>query len=596
MGFRGFNGIRYINSETTHAPNMTTTPVARWRLAPADVAVVNHLQDKTGLHRVFCQLLAQRGITTPAAAATFFDPQLNALHDPFRMKGMEAAVTRLHTAIDRKETILLYGDYDVDGTTSVALLHQFLAPIHNNLDYYLPDRYAEGYGLSRKGIDHAHTQGATLMLVVDCGIRAVAQVAYAKTLGIDVVICDHHHPGPIIPDAVAVLDPKRADCAYPYKELSGCGVAFKLAQAYTARYKLPTEPLYALLDYLVISIAADIVPITGENRILAYWGLKTLNKTKRAGLLTLLTQSNRQPPLTITDIVFGFAPRLNAAGRMGDARLAVRLLLADDRQHATDLAQQLETRNNLRREYDRQTAEEGKAMVAAHPEWHHARSLVLYHPEWHKGVVGIAAARMVEAFHKPTVMLTENHGRLTGSARSVRGFNVYEALLACEDLLENFGGHDYAAGLTLRPENLERFRERFEEAVAERIERTLLRPELQLNAVLNFPDITPEFWQTLQRFAPFGPGNRSPLFGSKHIQDIGYSKALRNNHLRLAVRQPDSTTLYGIAFGKGNLIEQVQQHPAFYLAYKLEEDHWNERTRLQLMVKDLKFPKVERAN
>ena len=569
---------------------MTTAPVARWQLTPADVAVVNQLQDSTGLHRIFCQLLAQRGITDLEAAKAFFRPRLEDLHDPFLMRDMEAAVTRLRRALTGREEIVLFGDYDVDGTTSVALLYRFLETQEALLDYYLPDRYEEGYGLSKQGIDYAHGRGATLMIVVDCGIRAIAQVRYAKSKGIDVIICDHHLPGEQIPDAVAVLDPKRTDCAYPYKELSGCGVAFKLAQAYTQRYELPTAPLYALLDYLVISIAADIVPITGENRILAKFGLRQLNQTKRDGLLALMAQSSRHPPLTISDIVFGFAPRINAAGRMGDARTAVQLLLANDRPSAAALAQVLEDRNALRREYDQQTAEEGKRLVAAHPEWHHRRSLVLYHPEWHKGVVGIAAARMVEAFHKPTVLLTASKGKLTGSARSVRGFSVYKALLECTDLLDDFGGHDYAAGLTLRPDRLDAFRARFEAAVAAQIERQHLRPRVNINAVLDFKDITPEFWKTLQYFAPFGPGNRSPLFGSKNVRDIGFSKCLRNNHLKLAVRQPDSTTFYGIAFGKGEHIDAVQRDAPFYLAYKLEEDHWNERNRLQLMVKDLKFP------
>ena len=572
---------------------MSTAPRSRWLLTPADVATVDRLQRETGLARVFCQLLAQRGIADKAAATHFFRPRLDDLHDPFLMRDMDRAVERLHRAVTTKEEIVLFGDYDVDGTTSVALLYSFLEAHTDRLDYYLPDRYGEGYGLSKQGIDYAAKRGATLMVVIDCGIRAVEQVDYAKAKGIDVIICDHHIPGDRIPAALAVLDPKRPDCTYPYKELSGCGVGFKLAQAYTRRHELPVEPLHALLDFLVISIAADIVPVTGENRILAKYGLRQLNRSQRPGLQQLLVQSGRQTPLTISDIVFGFAPRINAAGRMGDARTAVQLLLARDRESALQLAQVIEERNNLRREHDRQTAEEAKRLVEAHPEWTHRRSLVVYHPEWHKGVVGIAAARTVEAFHKPTVLLTADKGKLTGSARSVRGFNVYAALLDCADLLDRFGGHNYAAGLTLRPDRLDAFRERFEAAVAARIERQQLRPEVKIDAVLNFNDIDGDFWKTLQYFAPFGPGNRTPLFGCKNVRDIGYSKCLRNNHLRLTVRQPDSTTFKGIAFGKGELIEQVQRQEPFYLAYKVEEDNWEGRTGFQLLVRDLKFPKAQ---
>ncbi|MEM9990423.1 MAG: single-stranded-DNA-specific exonuclease RecJ, partial [Bacteroidota bacterium] len=529
-----------------------------WIDTPTDLAIVKELQTSLAIHPTFCKLLAQRGIIDYTSAKQYFRPQLTDLHDPFLMAGMEVAVRRIQTALEREEKILIYGDYDVDGTTSVAMLYTFLADLHPYLDYYIPDRYKEGYGLSYQGIEYAKQKGIALIITLDCGIRAVSQVNFATQEHIDIIICDHHIPDKVLPSACAILDPKQQQCTYPFKELSGCGVGLKLAQAICERLNMEQEHWVSLLDFVVISIAADIVPMQGENRILAYYGLQQLNETKRIGLRALARKSSRTFPLSISDIVFGIAPIINAAGRLADAEQAVRLLLASTKQGAADLSSILELRNKMRREFDERTIREAKAQFEQLPERGNHRSIVLFQPHWHKGVVGITAARMVEQYYRPTIILTESQGRVVGSARSVRGFNVYEAIERCADLLINFGGHAHAAGLTMSPENVLAFQDRFEAVVSTFIEETALVPEIEVNATLRLHDISSAFWKILKQFAPFGPRNRNPVFVSKGVRDTGYSKVLRGNHLRLAIQQDTSEVYYGIAFGMGDKYEQVK--------------------------------------
>ncbi len=566
-------------------PNMRK----RWTLVPVDEAATNHLQQVLNINPVFCRLLVQRGIKTFDQAKTFFRPDLTQLHDPFLMEDMDKAVERIEQAISQKEKILLYGDYDVDGTTCVALMHHFLSAHYDQLDYYIPNRYSEGYGISKQGIDFAAANGFSLIVAMDCGIRAAEKVAYAKSLGIDFIICDHHLPEGELPAAVAVLDPMRRECQYPFKGLSGCGVVFKLAQAFTQKSDLPEAPLFNLLDILVLSIAADIVPMTGENRTLAYFGLEKLNTSKRLGIQALIEKSRRSKPLTISDIVFGLAPMLNAAGRLDDAKLAVKLLLTNNPTESADHARLLHHQNELRKEHDFHILREAKKKFEATPGFAERKSILLFDEHWHKGVVGIAAARMVEQFHKPTVLLTKSNGMATGSARSVPGFNIYEAIKSCDGLLTNFGGHDHAAGMTLPVENVPAFQERFEKAVAEMIADEILLPELKLSAILDLKEIDFKFWNILKQFAPFGPGNRSPVFATKNVYDSGHSRLLKGNHVKVAVKQNDSVPIYGIAFGKGDDFSKIKSKKPFHIAYKIEEENWQNEKTLRLMVRDFWF-------
>ncbi len=561
----------------------------RWALLPADETAVNHLQEVLKINPILCRLLVQRGITTFDQAKTFFRPDLSQLHDPFLMQDMDRAVERLEKAISQEEKILLYGDYDVDGTTCVALMYAFLSKYHKHLDYYIPDRHKEGYGISGAGVDFARENGVSLIMAMDCGIRAVEQVARARSLGIDFIICDHHLPGGELPAAAAVLDPVRADCGYPYKGLSGCGVTFKLAQAYSHKNGLPEEELHGLLDILVLSIAADIVPMTGENRTLAYFGLQKLNCTERIGLRALTEQARRPKPLAISDIVFGLAPMINAAGRLGDAKLAVKLLLSNDKMAAADQARYLNHQNELRKEHDQHILREAKAQFMALPGWEARRSILLFNKGWHKGVVGIAAARMVEHFHRPAILLTESEGKATGSARSVPGFNIYAAIKTCEDLLTSFGGHDHAAGMTLPIAAVPRFRERFEAAVKNSITERQQIPALKLSAPLALQDINPKFWRLLKQFAPFGPGNRNPVFATKNVVDTGHSRLLKGNHLRVSVKQEGSKPVTGIAFGMGEHFTKVKSKKPFHIAYKIEEETWKGEKTLRMVVRDLWF-------
>lgn len=558
----------------------------RWTLQATDEVVVNHLQEVLKINPVFCRLLAQLGISTFNEAKAFFRPEWSQLHDPFLMKDMEAAVARLRQAISGGEKILLYGDYDVDGTTSVALMHQFLSGHSANLEYYIPSRYREGYGVSMAGIDHAIAEGTKLIIAMDCGVNARDQVAKAKAHGIDFIICDHHLPDGQLPDAIAVLDPMRPDCPYPFKGLSGCGVAFKLAQAFLQKNKLPDSELRPLLDLLVLSIAADIVPMVGENRVLAHLGLQYLNGSSRPGISALLDLSGRQRPLSISDLVFGIAPLINAAGRLADADQAVKLLLSANSTEAANNARVLLHQNQLRKEHDQQIQDEAIRLFEAKPNKDELKSVVLFQNEWHKGVIGIAAARMVERFHRPTILLTESNGAAVGSARTVPGFNIYQAIKTCEDLLTNFGGHDHAAGLTMPLEAVPIFQQRFEEAVRNRITEEQQVPEVEINAVLDLKEITPAFWRILKQFAPHGPGNRSPVFVSKNVRDTGHSKLIKGSHIRLSIRQDGALTATGMAFGMGEHFARIASKKPFHVAYKIEEEQWQGKKYLRMMVKD----------
>lgn len=561
-------------------------PALRWRLLSYHEAAAQQLNDSLHISPLLCRLLAQRGISTYDEARQFFRPELSSLHDPFQMRGMDAAVDRLSRAVQRGERILLYGDYDVDGATSVAMMYSFLSNFSPTLDYYLPDRDKEGYGVSLAGVEYARSSGATLVVAMDCGIKAHRAVELAASYGIDFIICDHHLPDETLPPAVAVLDPKRADCPYPFKELSGCGVSFKLAQAYALRQNIAAVALYPLLDLVAISIACDIVPMVGENRILTFHGLQQLNRDPRLGLWALIQRSGRRYPLSISDVVFGLGPMINAAGRLGDAREAVRLLLAAERSSALDAAGSLLSRNRERREVDLDMTDAARLRVERDPNFAQQKSIVLFDPDWHKGIIGIAASRMVERFHRPTVILTESGGRAVGSARSVDGFDLHAALDRCAELFHSFGGHAHAAGLQMPLENVPTFTEMFEKVVQETLPSAAETPELDISSPLNFEDINPPFWRILQQFAPFGPGNMTPVFWASQVVDTGQSRILTNNHVRLSVRQGNGPVFTGIGFGLAEAFESVKGGP-FDLAFSLYENDWRGERVLALMVRDI---------
>jgi len=565
----------------------------QWIYETADEAVVEELQESLKIHPIFCKLLAQREITNYDEAKLFFRPHLTHLHDPFLMLGMEEAVLRLEKAIQNQEKILLYGDYDVDGTTSVALMYSFLKNHHSQLEYYIPHRYKEGYGISYQGIDYAAENGFSLVIAMDCGIKAIEKVAYAKTKNIDFIICDHHLPETEVPDAIAVLDPKQSDCQYPYKELSGCGVAFKLVQAYVEKNDLDFSEVTDLLDLLMVSIACDIVPITGENRVLTYFGLQRLNDYAREGLRALISMANKSYPLSISDIVFGIGPMINAAGRLSDAKNAVKLLLAEDAETAKTDAEKLKYENVKRRTFEKGITATALTHFRAVPNWKDLKTVVLYGEDWHKGVLGIVASRMVETFHRPTIILSKSDDKIVGSARSVRGFDIHHAIKQCKDLLTNFGGHQYAAGLTLPIENLEIFKTRFEKIVAESITTEQLIPKMKVNSDLDFKYLQYDrFWKILSQFAPFGPQNRRPVFRTSNIVDAGGTRLLKDLHLKLKLKQTDNDSKIiqdAIAFNMGDYFELIKSKEPFELCYTIEENNWRGRKNLQLNVKDLKF-------
>ncbi len=564
----------------------------RWEFEQTDEALSADLQKALGVHPVLCRLLVQRGIRDYESAQRFFRPSLEYLHNPLLMSGMEQALDRLEQAIEHRERVMIYGDYDVDGTTAVALVYSFLSEMWPELplDYYIPDRESEGYGLSEAGVAFAAESGTRLIIALDCGIRALERAAEIAETGMDLIICDHHLPGEELPRAVAILDPKQSHCSYPYKDLCGCGIGFKLLQGLSERRGLDKGLLLAGLDLVAVSIAADIVPITGENRVLAWHGLKRLENSPRPGLKALLKQAGVRSPLTIRDLVFGLAPRINAAGRMGHARDAVAMLLSTAVQSATSGAGALQVQNNERKLEDRQTTREALEQMQSWPDRDLRYSTVVYSPDWHKGVIGIVASRLIEHHYRPTIVLSSSNGQAVGSARSVPGFDIHEAISSCKDLLDRFGGHAFAAGLSLPVERIELFRQRFEEAVRQRIHPDLLVPRLKIDAELCPGDIVDRFYSILRQFEPFGPGNPSPVFASRSVIPKGTPRVLKEEHLKLQVgfQGSNSLCLDGIAFGQAKALPLCTSGKTLALAYHLEENHWNGRVSLQLQVKSIR--------
>ncbi len=567
----------------------------RWVVKATDEILADKLQQELKIHPVFCNLLAQRGITSFEEAKLFFRPALENLHNPFLMKDMDKAIDRINKAIANNEKILFYGDYDVDGTTSVALIYTFFKNFYPNIGFYIPDRYSEGYGISFQGIDYAAENNFSLIVALDCGIKSIDKIEYANERNIDFVICDHHLPGDEIPNAIAILDPKRSDCDYPYKELSGCGIGFKLCQAYAIQNNVPLEKVYELLDFVAVSIAADIVPITGENRILAHFGMKKINENPCPGLRSIIELSEMKRALQISDLVFVVGPRINAAGRIKHANQAVELLISEHSELekiTSDKAGELNTVNAERQGFDRDITEEALNILKTSAEYENRKSTVLFQPHWHKGVIGIVASRLIDSFYRPTIILTESNGKATGSARSVKGFNIYEAIKSCADLLEQYGGHMYAAGLTMPLENVDTFIHRFEEIVNATIEDHMLTPEIEIDTELNFADVNDKFFRILKQFAPFGPGNMRPVFLTKNVKDRGGSRIVGENHLKLDLLHRDIAG-NGIAFGMAHFAEHVLSNGKppmpFDICYCIEENVWNGNTSLQLNIKDIKI-------
>ena len=560
----------------------------RWNLSPKqNLETVTHLAQALGIDPLLSSLLVQRGITTFDQAKRFFRPSLEELHDPFLLQDMDLAVKRIQQAIEAQENILVYGDYDVDGTTSVALLSSYLKTYYPNIATYIPDRYDEGYGVSYKGIDFAQDNDITLIIALDCGIKAIEKVAYASKKGIDFIICDHHRPGAKLPKAVAVLDPKRDDCSYPYKELCGCGVGFKLIQALGSERGQTIEDLLLYLDLVATAIGADIVPVTGENRVLAYYGLQVINSNPRVGYQAILKQVNKST-LTITDVVFIIAPRINAAGRMKHGNHAVRLLVEEDLEKAAQWASEIELFNADRKDADKQITKEALAQITQANEQEN-NTTVVYKEHWHKGVIGIVASRLIETYYRPTLVFTKSGDKLAASARSVKGFDVYNALEGCAQYIEQFGGHKYAAGLTLQETDYPDFKAQFEKVVSQTIDPKLLSAEINIDAQLDLAAITPKFHRILKQFAPFGPGNRQPVFMTQNLKDTGYGKCVGadKTHLRLTVKQVNSKAFVGIGFGLGDKKQTACSDTLFKAVYCIDENLWQGKVSLQLRIKDI---------
>lgn len=596
----------------------------RWVLKPtADASRVKFLAEALQVNRIIAELLVQRGITSFDEAKAFFRPELSHLHDPYLMKDMHKAVDRILKAMQAKEKILVYGDYDVDGTTAVSLVYMFLVESGIDtclLDFYIPDRYSEGYGISTTGIDFAAAGGFSLVIALDCGIKAIEKIQYANSLGVDFIICDHHRPGDTIPDAIAVLDPKRNDCEYPYKELSGCGVGFKLIQAIALRKNISFSSLHKYLDLVAVSIASDIVPITGENRILAAYGLRSLNKQPRPCFEEILKYANvirknmadntvsaasdnlylsdecffcRE--LSISDLVFLIGPRINAAGRIESGRNAVRLLISKNTEEANELANQINEFNTTRRDLDLTTTDMALESIR-NLTMQNAKATVVYNPEWHKGVIGIVASRLIESYYKPTIVLTKSNGLITGSARSIKDFDIYDAIDECSNLLEHFGGHKYAAGLSLKPENLDAFISKFQKVAAERITDDMTVPEVEIDLKITLDEISPRLIRILKQFAPFGPGNPSPVFQTDGVLDNGHGRLLKNKHLKLTIGHKDypSNPYPAIGFSLGDHYEHIQKGEGFNICYHIEENEWNNKKEIQINIKDIMVqPEVE---
>lgn len=561
----------------------------RWTIKPKpDSSKVAHLSKELAVDSTTSFLLVQRGIETFEEAKNFFRPDLNDLHDPFLMKDMEKAVSRIKDAVKNQENILVYGDYDVDGTTSVALMSSYLLSFYPNVATYIPDRYEEGYGISYKGIDFAEDNNFSLIIALDCGIKAIEKVAYATKKGVDFIICDHHRPGTEIPKAKAVLDPKQQDCEYPFKELCGCGVGFKLIQALASQKGATINDLVLYLDLVATAIGADIVPIVGENRILAYHGLKVINENPRPGFEAILKQVKKEK-LTITDVVFIIAPRINAAGRMKHGNHAVTLLCETDINLATEYAIDIDTYNTNRRDADKRITIEALIQIEENEEQDRFTSVV-YDENWHKGVIGIVASRLIETYYRPTLVFTKSGESLAASARSIKGFDVYNALEQCSEYIEQFGGHKYAAGLTLKPEKYQDFKAQFEKVVKETIDQQMLIPEITIDTEISLSDITPKFYRILSQFAPFGPGNMTPVFMSEDLNDTGFGKQVGEDktHLRCMAIQFGKGKIAGIGFGLGDQIEIIKNKKLFKAAYTIDENEWNGNVSLQLKIKDIK--------
>ena len=569
---------------------MAVPLVKNWRLLPTpDPAVVNALvYERCPVSAA--TVLAQRGITDPRAAAEFFRPTFGQLHDPFLMAGMEAAVERIDRALGENERIMVYGDYDVDGTTAVALVYSFLHRFTGNITFYIPDRYTEGYGISVQGIDHAARDGVSLIIALDCGIKANDKVDYATSKGIDFIICDHHRPGDELPKAVAVLDPKRSDCTYPFDELSGCGVGFKLMQGFAQHNGIPFDDLVPLLDLVAVSTACDIVPVNGENRVLAHYGLKRLNDEPRPGIKSMMGMANVKKRLGVTDLVFTIGPRINAAGRIEHGKQAVELLLAHDQQQADEMGLRVDGNNSQRQELDKEMTREALEHIADDLVLRDAWSTVVFNADWHKGVVGIVASRLIEKHYRPTVVLTESGGKVMGSARSVKGFDVYEAINACSDLLDQFGGHMYAAGLTMPKENLNAFKERFEEVVKRSILPEQRVPEEEVDLELRLDAIDEHLLRILHHMAPYGPGNMRPVFLARGVVDKGQARLVGEHHLKMRLCHPDAPnrSFDAIAFKQAHWFEAVKSGQPFSVLYALEENEWQGRRTIQMNIKDIK--------
>jgi len=548
------------------------------------------LAKELNVNNTLSSILLRRGIFDFNSAKSFFRPTLEQLHDPFLMKDLDVAVNRLGEAVFNKEKILIYGDYDVDGTTSVALVYQFLKNFTDYLGFYIPDRYTEGYGISERGVQYANEEGYGLMIALDCGIRANEQVELANELGVDFIICDHHLPSETLPEAIAVLDPKRPDCSYPYKELSGCGGGFKLLQGFCLQNTIPFKMLLEHLDLLLVSIAADIVPLTGENRVLAHFGLKKINHSPSVGLKALMTVGSLKNKLSISNVVFGMAPRINAAGRIGHAEEAVKLLIAQDFKEALRIAQEINIKNAARKDLDKQITEEAISMIEEDESLFGANSTVLYKNDWHKGVIGIVASRCIEKYYKPTIIMTSSDKKVTGSARSVEGFDVHQAITECADYLEQFGGHKYAAGLTLKEEDVDAFKAKFEEVVTRRISEQHLKPKLYIDDVLTIASLTFKFQEIINQMGPFGPLNLQPVFSSHGLTYIGKPMLLKGAHIKMTVTDDVSgKNIDAIAFGFGDMYDDLIAAKSFDLAYSLDINEFMGNKSLQLMVKDIKL-------
>ena len=561
----------------------------RWTIKPIPKPEkTKDLAEALKVDPFIAQLLVQRGIETYEEARQFFRPTLNDLHDPYLMKDMDKAVERIEKAIQNKENILVFGDYDVDGTTAVSLVSSYLKTFYPNVATYIPDRYDEGYGISFKGIDFASDNDFSLIIALDCGIKSIDHVTYAKERNIDFIICDHHRPGAFLPEAIAVLDPKRDDCTYPYDELCGCGVGFKLIQALGVNRNQTIEDFIPYLDLVATAIAADIVPMTGENRILAYFGLQVINAEPRPGIKALIHQIKKQT-LDITDVVFIIAPRINAAGRIKHGNHAVELLTEFDFEQAQQFASEIEQYNSDRKDLDKQITKEALLQIEENQEKERFTTVV-FQENWHKGVIGIVASRLIETYYRPTLVFTKSGDFYAASARSVSGFDVYNALEACSEHLEQFGGHMYAAGMTLKPENYENFKAAFEKVVQETIHPDLLTPEITIDTEINFTEITPKLTRILKQFEPFGPQNMTPLFLTKDVRDTGYGKPLgqEDEHLKLFVKQNNSEGISAIGFGLGNKMDSIRNQKPFQILYSIDENEWKGKVSLQLTIRDIK--------